>query len=68
MREISGSIRVPIDHDSSLPLNAVPVTSPLPQPKRGMVEFVVPSGGKISAVDLRAKADGTLTTIPALTK
>jgi hypothetical protein len=36
--------------------------------KRGMVEFVVPSGGKISAVGLRAKADGTLTTIPVLTK
>jgi len=36
--------------------------------KRGMVEFVVPVGGKINAVGLRAKADGTLTTIPVLTK
>ncbi|MBZ5636279.1 MAG: hypothetical protein LAO55_24395 [Acidobacteriia bacterium] len=36
--------------------------------KRGMVEFVVPPGAKISAVGLRAKNDGTLTTIPVLTK
>jgi len=36
--------------------------------KRGMVEFVVPQGARISAVGLRAKADGTLTTIPVLTK
>jgi hypothetical protein len=36
--------------------------------KRGMVEFTVPTGGLISVVGLRTKADGTLTTIPALTK
>ena len=36
--------------------------------RRGMVEFVVPAGGKISAVGLRAKSDGTLTTIPVLTR
>ena len=36
--------------------------------KRGMVEFVVPQGAKISAIGLRAKSDGTLTTIPVLTK
>lgn len=36
--------------------------------KRGMVEFIVPQSGQISAVGLRAKADGTLTTIPVLTK
>ncbi|MEQ1883831.1 MAG: hypothetical protein ABL967_02140 [Bryobacteraceae bacterium] len=36
--------------------------------RRGMVEFVVPAGGKINAVGLRAKADGTLTTIPVLAK
>jgi len=36
--------------------------------KRGLVEFVVPLGGKISAIGLRAKSDGTLTTIPVLTK
>jgi hypothetical protein len=36
--------------------------------KRGMVEFIVPSGGQISVVGLRAKSDGTLTTIPVLTK
>ena len=35
--------------------------------KRGMVEFVVPAGAKISAIGLRAKNDGTLTTIPVLT-
>lgn len=36
--------------------------------RRGMVEFVVPSGGRISAIGLRAKSDGTLTTIPVLIK
>ncbi|MEQ1948356.1 MAG: hypothetical protein ABL995_14285 [Bryobacteraceae bacterium] len=36
--------------------------------KRGMVEFIVPAGGSISAVGLRAKADGTLTTVPVLAK
>src|SRR5262249_28764325 len=35
---------------------------------RGMVEFVVPAGNAINVVGLRAKADGTLTTIPVLTK
>ncbi|MEQ1946748.1 MAG: BACON domain-containing carbohydrate-binding protein [Bryobacteraceae bacterium] len=35
---------------------------------RGMAEFVVPQGGKISVIGLRARADGTLTTIPVLTK
>ena len=38
MYEISGSIRIPIDHDSSLPLNAAPVTSPAPtQTRHGRV-------------------------------
>jgi hypothetical protein len=41
---------------------------PITANKRGMVEFLVPSGGKISAIGLRAKSDGTLTTIPILTK
>ena len=37
--------------------------------RKGMAEFVVPPGGKISAVGLRARSsDGTLTTIPVLTK
>jgi hypothetical protein len=36
--------------------------------KRGSVEFAVPVGGKISVIGLRAKADGTLTTIPVLVK
>ena len=36
--------------------------------KRGMVEFVLPPGAKISVIGLRAKNDGTLTTIPVLTK
>ena len=35
---------------------------------RGMVEFLVPTGGKISVIGLRAKADGNVTTIPVLTK
>lgn len=46
------------------PTSGFPVTAN----KRGMVEFVVPQGGKISAIGLRAKNDGTLTTIPVLTK
>ncbi|MEQ1884529.1 MAG: FG-GAP-like repeat-containing protein [Bryobacteraceae bacterium] len=36
--------------------------------KRGLVEFVVPSGGRISVIGLRAKSDGTLTTLPVLSK
>ena len=37
--------------------------------KRGMVEFAAPQGQGISVIGLRAKsADGTLTTIPVLTK
>jgi YD repeat-containing protein len=36
--------------------------------KRGMVEFAVPQGIGISVIGLRAKSDGTLTTIPVLTK
>ncbi|MEQ1949198.1 MAG: hypothetical protein ABL995_18540 [Bryobacteraceae bacterium] len=36
--------------------------------KRGLVEFVMPQGGRIGVIGLRAKADGTLTTIPVLSK
>jgi hypothetical protein len=36
--------------------------------KRGTVEFVTPTGGRISALGLRTKADGTLTAIPVLTQ
>lgn len=36
--------------------------------KRGMIEFVVPSDGKISAIGVRATSEGTLTTIPVLTR
>ena len=35
---------------------------------RGTVEFVVPQGGALSVIGLRAKLDGTLTTIPLLVK
>ena len=35
---------------------------------RGMVEFVVPQSGKISAIGLRATPTGTLTTIPVLAR
>jgi len=41
---------------------------PVTANRRGKVEFVVPPGGNINAVGLRAKADGTLTTIPMLVK
>lgn len=46
----------------------LPDTSTTTAAKRGMVEFVVPQTGKISAIVLRAKADGTLTTIPVLSR
>ncbi len=36
--------------------------------RRGTVEFDTPSGGKISALGLRATPDSTLTTIPVLSK
>ena len=36
--------------------------------KRGMVEFAAPQGAGLSVIGLRAKSDGTLTTIPVLTK
>lgn len=36
--------------------------------RRGMAEFVAPAGGQISVIGLRAKSDGTLTTIPVLTR
>ena len=46
----------------------LPTNYALTANKRGMVEFVVPPGAKISAIGLRARNDGTLTTIPVLTK
>ena len=36
--------------------------------KRGTAEFVVPTGGSISVIGLRATSDGKLTTIPPLTR
>jgi hypothetical protein len=37
--------------------------------KRGTAEFSVPAGSQISVIGLRARSsDGTLTTIPVLTK
>lgn len=36
--------------------------------KRGMVEFVLPQGGQISAIGVRATPTGTLTTIPMLAR
>ena len=36
--------------------------------KRGTVEFIATGSGKLSVLGLRAKNDGTLTTIPALAK
>ena len=46
----------------------LPSTYPETARKRGMVEFVTPAGGKISVIGLRAKSDGTLTTIPVLSR
>ena len=51
-------------HTSFLLPSSFPVTSTT----RGMVEFIVPAAGKLSVIGLRAKTDGTLTTIPVLTK
>jgi hypothetical protein len=36
--------------------------------RRGIAEFVVPQGGKLSAIGLRATPTGTLTTIPMLVR
>ncbi|MEQ1947893.1 MAG: S8 family serine peptidase [Bryobacteraceae bacterium] len=46
----------------------LPSNYPTAVGRRGMVEFVIPPASQISAVGLRAKADGTLTTIPVLSK
>jgi hypothetical protein len=47
----------------------LPSNYPLTANKRGMVEFVVPAGGQIALIGLRAKGDaGTLTTIPVLVR
>jgi M6 family metalloprotease-like protein len=35
---------------------------------RGTIEFVTPSGGRFSAIGLRATSDGNLTTIPVIAK
>ena len=35
---------------------------------RGTVEFANPTGAQVAVIGLRAKADGTLTTIPTLAK
>ena len=51
-------------HVSFLLPNAYPITANL----RGTAEFVVPASGQISVIGLRAKSDGTLTTIPVLSK
>ena len=46
----------------------LPDTYNLTQNQRGMAEFVVPAGGAISVIGLRAKSDGTLTTIPVIAR
>ncbi|MEQ1886896.1 MAG: hypothetical protein ABL967_17675 [Bryobacteraceae bacterium] len=58
---------VPRGHSSFM----LPTGYPAAASRRGVAEFLVPSiplGQKISVIGLRAKADGTLTTIPLLTK
>ena len=78
------NITVTLRDDTGAPLPSMPVNLParghksfmLPDPawypaaanKRGMAEFSVPQGLQISVIGLRAKSDGTLTTIPVLTK
>jgi hypothetical protein len=80
----AANITVTLRDDAGAPLPSMPVNLParghksfmLPDPasypaaanKRGMAEFSVPQGVQISVIGLRAKSDGTLTTIPVLTK
>ncbi|MEQ1948233.1 MAG: hypothetical protein ABL995_13650 [Bryobacteraceae bacterium] len=74
LRDASGAVFfttaisvVPRGHTSFM----LPVNFPAAANRRGVAEFLVPSiplGQKISVIGLRAKADGTLTTIPLLTK
>jgi hypothetical protein len=46
-----------------------PAWFPAAANKRGTAEFLVPAGSQISVIGLRARSsDGTLTTIPVLTK
>jgi len=59
----TSSINLPARGHTSFLL---PTTFPGAANLRGMVEFVVPAGGQLSVIGLRATADGTLTTIPAL--
>jgi hypothetical protein len=60
---------------NSIPLPArghtsflLPELLPFTENQRGTVEFVVPANGSLSVIGLRAKSDGTLTTIPILVK
>jgi hypothetical protein len=46
----------------------LPDTYAITAGKRGSVEFLTPTGGLISVIGVRAKPDGTLTTIPVLAK
>jgi hypothetical protein len=60
----TGSINLAAQgHTSFLPAAYASATN-----VQGIVEFLVPTGGKISVTGLRAKADGTVTTIPVLAK
>lgn len=54
----------PRSHSSYL----LPGHDPATANKRGMVEYVVPTGSRIALIGLRAKADGTLTTVPVLAR
>ena len=46
----------------------LPSTYPETARKRGMVEFIINPGVKASVIGLQAKSDGSLTTVPALTR
>jgi hypothetical protein len=61
----TGSVSLPARGHQSFML---PANFPLTTDKRGVVEFAPSGGGRISIVGLRAKADGTLTTVPVLAK
>jgi hypothetical protein len=62
------SVTLPARGHTSFLFNDAAQNFTITNGRRGTAEFVVPTGGKISVIGLRAKADGTLTTIPVLIK
>jgi Protein of unknown function (DUF3443) len=62
------SVTLPARGHTSFLFNDTTQNFTITNGRRGTAEFVVPTGAKISVIGLRAKADGTLTTIPILIK